>query len=272
MLATSTLREVKSKPLVKRGSSIVFGLKSHTLPRRPTARRWSAGGGGSRPGRRAPGESHGARARTTGSALAVGRRRYFPTRSSGSPSARRRPSWPRSSGADQHALQARRDRVPTGRLVARRLGVRRVVPGRRRPGARRGCASRAAAALPGGRRPDGFTSPRPTRSSKRAGAARRRPGANETGHPRRDDLHVGHDRQSQGLVHPPSTRRSSFEAHNRLVDMWRFRTDDVHLVVGPMYHTLPNAYAAQHLFVGATSVVMPGSMPRSAFGLIAAIA
>ena len=58
-------------------------------------------------------------------------------------------------------------------------------------------------------------------------------------------------------MHPTFDPAVGFEAQKRLVDMWGFRTDDVHLVVGPMYHTMPNAYAAQHLFVGATVVVMP---------------
>jgi long-chain acyl-CoA synthetase len=63
--------------------------------------------------------------------------------------------------------------------------------------------------------------------------------------------------QPKGVVHPTFDPAVGFEAQKRLVDMWGFRTDDVHLVVGPMYHTMPNAYAAQHLFVGATVVIMP---------------
>jgi long-chain acyl-CoA synthetase len=51
--------------------------------------------------------------------------------------------------------------------------------------------------------------------------------------------------------------------------MWGFRTDDVHLVVGPMYHTMPNAYAAQHLFVGATVVIMPRFDAEECLRLIA---
>jgi long-chain acyl-CoA synthetase len=61
----------------------------------------------------------------------------------------------------------------------------------------------------------------------------------------------------KGVVHPTFDPALGFEAQKRLVDMWGFRPDDVHLVVGPMYHTMPNAYAAQHLFVGATVVIMP---------------
>jgi long-chain acyl-CoA synthetase len=63
--------------------------------------------------------------------------------------------------------------------------------------------------------------------------------------------------QPKGVVHPTFDPAVGFAAQKRLVDMWGFRTDDVHLVVGPMYHTMPNAYAAQHLFVGATVVIMP---------------
>jgi len=43
----------------------------------------------------------------------------------------------------------------------------------------------------------------------------------------------------------------------------------VHLVVGPMYHTMPNAYAAQHLFVGATVVIMPRFDAEECLGLVA---
>ena len=39
--------------------------------------------------------------------------------------------------------------------------------------------------------------------------------------------------------------------------LWGFGPTDVHLIAGPTYHTMPNAYAAQHLFVGATVVLMP---------------
>jgi len=60
----------------------------------------------------------------------------------------------------------------------------------------------------------------------------------------------------KGVVHPTFDPKIGFEAQKRMVDMWGFREDDVHLVVGPAYHTMPNAYAAQHLFVGATVVIM----------------
>ena len=42
-----------------------------------------------------------------------------------------------------------------------------------------------------------------------------------------------------------STRRSGFEgAQKRLTMLWGFGPDDVHLVVGPIYHTMPEAYAS----------------------------
>ena len=75
--------------------------------------------------------------------------------------------------------------------------------------------------------------------------------------------------QPKGVVHPTFDPAVGFEAQKRLVDMWGFRTDDVHLVVGPMYHTMPNAYAAQHLFVGATVVIMPRFDPDECLGLVA---
>jgi len=61
----------------------------------------------------------------------------------------------------------------------------------------------------------------------------------------------------KGVMHPTFDPKLGFEAQKRLVEMWGFRPDDVHLVAGPLYHTMPNAYAAQHLFAGATVVIMP---------------
>ncbi len=60
----------------------------------------------------------------------------------------------------------------------------------------------------------------------------------------------------KGVMHPTFDPKIGFEAQKGLVTMWGFTPDDVHLVVGPVYHTMPNAYAAQHLFVGATVVMM----------------
>jgi len=60
----------------------------------------------------------------------------------------------------------------------------------------------------------------------------------------------------KGVVHPSFDPKLGFESQKRMVEMWGFGPSDVHLVVGPLYHTMPNAYAAQHLFVGGTVVVM----------------
>lgn len=61
----------------------------------------------------------------------------------------------------------------------------------------------------------------------------------------------------KGVMHPTFDPKLGFEAQKRIVEMWGFTSDDVHLVVGPLYHTMPNAGGAQHLFVGATVVIMP---------------
>ena len=60
----------------------------------------------------------------------------------------------------------------------------------------------------------------------------------------------------KGVIHRTFDPEVGFEAQKRIVEMWGFTGDDVHLMVGPAYHTMPNAYAAQHLFVGATVIVM----------------
>jgi len=73
----------------------------------------------------------------------------------------------------------------------------------------------------------------------------------------------------KGVMHPTFDPKVGFESQKRIVDMWGFKPDDVHLVAGPMYHTMPNAYAAQHLFVGATVVVMKRFEPEECLRLIA---
>jgi long-chain acyl-CoA synthetase len=60
----------------------------------------------------------------------------------------------------------------------------------------------------------------------------------------------------KGVIHPHVDPKIGFEAQKGLVALWGFQPDDVHLMVGPAYHTMPSAYVAQHLFVGATSVLM----------------
>jgi long-chain acyl-CoA synthetase len=73
----------------------------------------------------------------------------------------------------------------------------------------------------------------------------------------------------KGVMHPTFDPKLGFESQKRIVDMWGFTPDDVHLVAGPMYHTMPNAYASQHLFVGATVVVMKRFEPEECLRLIA---
>jgi long-chain acyl-CoA synthetase len=60
----------------------------------------------------------------------------------------------------------------------------------------------------------------------------------------------------KGVVHPHIDPGIGFAAQQAIVEMWGFRPDDVHLMVGPAYHTMPGAYVSQQLFVGATSVLM----------------
>jgi long-chain acyl-CoA synthetase len=74
----------------------------------------------------------------------------------------------------------------------------------------------------------------------------------------------------KGVMHPTFDPKIGFEAQKALCAMWGFGPDDVHLVVGPIYHTMPNAYAAQHLFVGATVVLMPKFDARECLRLITA--
>lgn len=74
----------------------------------------------------------------------------------------------------------------------------------------------------------------------------------------------------KGVMHPTFDPKIGFEAQKRLCEMWGFGPDDVHLVVGPVYHTMPNAYAAQHLFVGATVVLMPKFEATECLRLVAA--
>jgi len=62
----------------------------------------------------------------------------------------------------------------------------------------------------------------------------------------------------KGVMHPSiADPKIGFETQKRMVATWGWTADDVHLVAGPLYHTMPNAYAGQHLFVGGTVVVMP---------------
>jgi len=73
----------------------------------------------------------------------------------------------------------------------------------------------------------------------------------------------------KGVMHPSLDPKIGFEAQKGLVAMWGFRPDDVHLMVGPAYHTMPSAYVAQHLFVGATAVLMTKFDAETCLRLIA---
>ena len=74
----------------------------------------------------------------------------------------------------------------------------------------------------------------------------------------------------KGVVHPQVDPKIGFEAQRAIVEMWGFRPDDVHLMVGPAYHTMPSAYVAQQIFVGATSVLMKKFDAEECLRLIAA--
>src|SRR5262249_10149814 len=80
----------------------------------------------------------------------------------------------------------------------------------------------------------------------------------------------GTPRPPKGGGHPPLPPEGGFQAQKRLIPMWGVARDHAPLVAGPMYHTMPNAYAAQHLFVGATVVVMPRFDAEECLRLIAA--
>jgi long-chain acyl-CoA synthetase len=74
----------------------------------------------------------------------------------------------------------------------------------------------------------------------------------------------------KGVVRNAFDAKASFEAHKRLVTMWGFMPDDVHIMVGPAYHLMPSAYVMQHLFVGATCVLMQKFDAEECLRLIAA--
>jgi len=74
----------------------------------------------------------------------------------------------------------------------------------------------------------------------------------------------------KGVLHPSVDPKLGFEAQKGLVEMWGFRPDDVHLMVGPAYHTMPSAYVTQHLFIGATCVLMEKFDAEECLRLVAA--
>ncbi|MFM7509795.1 MAG: AMP-binding protein [Actinomycetota bacterium] len=69
----------------------------------------------------------------------------------------------------------------------------------------------------------------------------------------------------KGVVHgalaDPEVLRATQEA---LVGLWGYRSDDVHVVAGPLYHAGPQGYAALTLYTGGTVEIM-GNWDAAAF-------
>lgn len=72
----------------------------------------------------------------------------------------------------------------------------------------------------------------------------------------------------KGVVHPAMDPEFGHQAQSRVAAMWTFTPDDVHLLVGPAYHTAPGGYAFLHLFLGATVVGMRQFDAEQALALI----
>ena len=72
----------------------------------------------------------------------------------------------------------------------------------------------------------------------------------------------------KGVLHPAIDPEHAYQAQRMLAQTWGFRTDDVHLLVGPAYHTAPGAYSLVHLFMGATIVIMQTSDAEEMLRLI----
>ena len=60
----------------------------------------------------------------------------------------------------------------------------------------------------------------------------------------------------KGVIHPTMDPEIGYQSQAMMAAMWGFTSDDVHLVVGPLYHTAPGGYGFLHLYVGATLVIM----------------
>ncbi len=71
----------------------------------------------------------------------------------------------------------------------------------------------------------------------------------------------------KGIVRPPPPPATEAPP-NPFAAFWGFRSDDVHLMCGPVYHTAPSAYALMHLVEGAKVVVMAKWDAPEALGLI----
>jgi long-chain acyl-CoA synthetase len=61
----------------------------------------------------------------------------------------------------------------------------------------------------------------------------------------------------KGVLPGADDLRRSAEGTAMMGAAWRFGPDEVHLLVGPSYHSGPGQFAATHLALGATVVVMP---------------
>jgi len=72
----------------------------------------------------------------------------------------------------------------------------------------------------------------------------------------------------KGVVHPTMDPEIGHQAQSMMAAMWGFTPDDVHLVVGPLYHTAPGGYGFLHLFLGATLVIMTKFDAEEALRLI----
>jgi len=72
----------------------------------------------------------------------------------------------------------------------------------------------------------------------------------------------------KGVIHPTMEPDVAYQSQAMMAAMWGFATDDVHLVVGPLYHTAPGAYGFLHLFLGATLVIMTKFDAAAALELI----
>ena len=60
----------------------------------------------------------------------------------------------------------------------------------------------------------------------------------------------------KGVLHPQLDPEAGVQMQLRWAEAWGFRSDDVHLLVGPSYHAAPGGYAQLHLFLGGTVVIL----------------
>ncbi len=72
----------------------------------------------------------------------------------------------------------------------------------------------------------------------------------------------------KGVIHPTLDAEIGYQSQTLMAAMWGFTGDDVHLVVGPLYHTAPGGYGFLHLFLGATLVIMTKFEAEQALALI----